>query len=62
MISDTIIDGLKSNPWVLALVVMNVLFLGYIVHEVGESGARKDSLITELARDCARSIKGDKGG
>lgn len=62
MIGDTIIDGLKANPWVLGLVVVNVLFLGYVVHEVGESASRKDALIADLTRDCGRLTKGDKGG
>ena len=60
MIGDNIIDTLKKHPWVLAIVVVNALFLSYIVHEVAASGERRDQLIAELARDCGRSPKGDK--
>ena len=60
MIGDNIIDSLKAHPWALALVVVNVLFLSYIVHEVAASGERRDQLIADLARDCSRAPKGDK--
>jgi hypothetical protein len=52
MIGDRIIDSLKRNPWALGLVVINVLFLSYVVHEVAASGDRRDRLIAELARNC----------
>jgi len=57
MIGDNIIDALRAHPWALALVVVNVLFLSYIVHEVAASGERRDQLIAELARDCGRGSK-----
>jgi hypothetical protein len=60
MIGDKIIDSLRAHPWALALVVVNVLFLSYIVHEVAASGERRDQLIAELARDCGRAPKGDR--
>jgi hypothetical protein len=60
MIGDTIIDALKRHPWALALVVINGLFLSYVVHEVSASGARRDALIAELARECGRAPKGDR--
>jgi hypothetical protein len=60
MIGDKIIEVLKRNPLVFAIVVINVLFLSYVVHEVSASGARRDQLIAELARDCGRAPKGDR--
>ena len=57
MIGDDLIAALKRHPLVLALVVVNVLFLSYIVHEVAASGERRDQLIAELARECVRAPK-----
>jgi hypothetical protein len=57
VIGDNIIDALRAHPWALALVVVNVLFLSYIVHEVAASGERRDQLIAELARECVRAPK-----
>jgi hypothetical protein len=57
MIGDNIIDVLKAHPFVLALVIVNALFLGYVVREVSASGERRDQLIAELARDCGRGPK-----
>lgn len=59
MIGDRIFEALKAHPFALALVIINALFLSYVVHEVSASGARRDAMITELARDCART-KGDR--
>jgi len=60
VIGDDLIAALKRHPLVLAAVVVNVLFLSYIVHEVAASGERRDQLIAELARDCGRAPKGDR--
>jgi hypothetical protein len=60
IIGDKIIDALRANPAVLGLVVINVLFLGYVIHEVGASASRKDALIAELTRECGRAPKGDR--
>jgi hypothetical protein len=57
MIGDDLIAALKRHPLVLAAVVVNVLFLSYIVHEVAASGERRDQLIAELARECVRAPK-----
>ena len=60
-LGDKLIDSLRSNPMVLAVVIINVLFLSWIVREVAASGARKDTLIAELARDCSASTqRGDR--
>jgi hypothetical protein len=60
-LGDKIIGGLKGNPVVLAVVIINVLFLGYVVREVSASGARRDALIAELARDCSAAMPAQKG-
>ena len=52
MIGDRIFSNLRDHPWVLAIVVVNVLFLGYVIHEAGESNVRRDNLIAELSRKC----------
>jgi hypothetical protein len=61
-LGDKILGNLRQNPLVLAVVLINVLFLGYVVREAGSSAERKDILIAELARDCASlpSRKGDR--
>ena len=52
-LGDKIIGSLKTNPLPVSLVIINLVFLGYCVREIGASGARRDALIAELARDCA---------
>ena len=59
-LGDRIFSSLRDHPWILAGVVVNVLFLGYVVHEAVESNVRRDNLIAELARDCGRVPKGDR--
>lgn len=54
-LGDKAVGALRKHPMVLAIVIINALFLGYVVREVGASGARKDALIAELSRDCGRS-------
>ena len=58
-VANNVVDGLKAQPFVLALVVINVLFLGgvgYVLHRVSENNAliseRKDALLSDLARNC----------
>jgi hypothetical protein len=52
LIADKIFNHLRQHPWILAAVIINVLFLSYVVHEVAASGERRDQLIAELARNC----------
>ena len=53
-LGDKLLSNLRQNPLVLAVVIVNVLFLGYVVREAGSSAERKDALIADLARDCSR--------
>ncbi len=53
------VETLKSQPLALALVIVNVLFLGgglYSLHDLAQvmrdREVRKDQLMQELARDC----------
>jgi hypothetical protein len=57
-----LLTDLRDHPLVLALVIINVVFLGAVVREVSASGARKDALIAELARECVGNAgqKGDR--
>lgn len=59
-----LIEALKTNPLALALVVINVLFLGvmlYLIHTVQQQTERKDELMRELAHDClVAAPKGDR--
>jgi hypothetical protein len=60
--------GLRDQPLTIALVIINLLFLGYVVQQVASAGQRRDQLISELARECIdrpggkgdRQLKGDK--
>lgn len=47
-IATSIVEGLKHQPLVLALIVMNLLFIigfGYMLREVGQSAARRDAML-----------------
>jgi hypothetical protein len=53
------VDALKSQPLALALVIVNVLFLGgggYIatafMKEIGNASLRKDELLADMAKRC----------
>jgi hypothetical protein len=48
-----IVEALKNQPVVLALVIINVLFMAAAVWLFSGSSVRKDELITELARTVA---------
>jgi hypothetical protein len=63
-IATSIINGLKSQPLILALVVVNVLFLigcAYGLREISASAARRDMMLAdEIAKDCTAAPKGDR--
>lgn len=49
------LDGLKSNPLALALVLVNLLFLAwgvYLMHSFAAAAERRDVLITQLVERC----------
>lgn len=54
-----VVEGLKSQPLALALIVVNLLFLGagaYVLNAVaglgGAQNERKDALLSQLAKNC----------
>lgn len=58
-VASGIVDSLKSQPLVLALIVINVLFLAmfvWIAHEVATTNrierTQRDTLIQELQKTC----------
>ena len=51
-LGDRLFHALREHPWILAGVVLNMLFVGYVIHEVSAAGERRDTLIAELARNC----------
>lgn len=51
-LADKLFHQLREHPWILAAIIVNVLFLGYVIHIVAATGAARDQLISELARKC----------
>jgi len=50
-----LVDGLKSHPVSLPLVVVNILAMGvvgYVLYVVAERTTARDALIMELTRSC----------
>lgn len=63
-----VVEGLKTQPLALALVVINVLFLlggGYILHDIADNlkgqQLRKDDLLAQLAKDCIVTLPKKEG-
>jgi hypothetical protein len=53
----TVGDNLKSQPLAFALIIVNLLFLGwasYVFNGVGEAGERRDQLIAQLVEKCGK--------
>jgi predicted ATP-grasp superfamily ATP-dependent carboligase len=51
----SVIDGMKSHPIALGLIVVNAMFVlmtMYWMYLIGESTIRKDALLTEMAKSC----------
>lgn len=50
-----VVSGLAGNPILLALIVLNVLWMGigvWIIREVSQGNQRKDLMMLQLAKDC----------
>jgi hypothetical protein len=50
-----VVEGLKSSPLALPLVVVNMLALvlvGYMLWVTAERAAARDALIADLAKNC----------
>jgi hypothetical protein len=53
----TVGDNLKTQPLAFALIIVNLLFLGwasYVFNGVGEAGERRDQLIAQLVEKCGK--------
>jgi hypothetical protein len=53
--AQSVAEGLRSHPFDLALVVINVLVLigfGYALHEISGAVERKDALLADLVGRC----------
>lgn len=51
-----IVDGLKSQPLALALIVMNFMFLigaWWLISEVADRNKTQNALIMQMAKECA---------
>lgn len=58
-IAGAVVEGLRDQPLALALVVINVLFLGlvgYTLYQVSERGIARDALIAKLAQECQQAL------
>jgi hypothetical protein len=58
-VAHTLVEGLKNQPLALPLVVVNVLCLGvvaYVLHEISDRTAARDTLITKLAQECKMEV------
>lgn len=54
-VAETVIEGLKSQPLALPLVIINIMALGIVGYVLWIAAARseaRDALITELAKNC----------
>lgn len=54
-VADGVVKGLKEQPLALALVVVNVLFLGagaWFLSRVADAQEKRDALIIQLVKDC----------
>lgn len=55
-IAQSVAEGLKAHPALLAVVAVNVLsllFFGYVLHEISDASARDNALIIELVKKCS---------
>jgi hypothetical protein len=53
----TVGENLRGQPLAFALIVVNLMFLGwavYVMNGVGEAGIRRDALITQLVEKCGK--------
>ena len=54
-VASTVAHGLKGHPLVLAVVVINVLFIvsaGWTLRSIAQSAERRDALLAQLVKDC----------
>lgn len=55
-IARALVDALKAQPGLLALMVINaasLVFFAWVLHEISIATARDDALLTELVKKCS---------
>jgi hypothetical protein len=58
-VAHTVVEGLKTQPLALPLVVINVLCLcviGYVLYVVAARTVARDELIVKLAHECKLEV------
>lgn len=54
-VAGNVVDALRKEPVSLVLIVLNLLFIAvfyFTITEISESAARRDTLLSEVARAC----------
>jgi hypothetical protein len=54
-IAGDVIHTLRDHPLAMVIVVINVLFIvssAYTLWSISQAGERRDTLISQLAKDC----------
>jgi hypothetical protein len=46
------IDALKSQPFLLAMLIFNALFIGVVYYSVNQADTRHEKQVTELMERC----------
>jgi hypothetical protein len=57
-VASSVVDGLKSQPLALPLVVVNLLALGLVaftLNEISKRSEARDTLIIKLAQECRQT-------
>lgn len=56
-VAGTLVDALRDQPLVLALVAINLLFIGvgfYVMMKVADRQDARTQLVSEMMRECLR--------
>jgi hypothetical protein len=56
-IAVNVVEALRNQPLILALVIINMIVLAgfaFTLHQVSNSIERKDALVAELIRNCTK--------
>ena len=52
----SVVDALKSQPLILVLLLINIMFVAFLFFAMREQAQRKDSLIADLTRLLAACL------
>ena len=59
-VASGVVEGLKSQPHILALIVVNVVFLGFLVwvlHEVSQANRARDAQEAKMFAELQDSLR-----